>query len=266
MPKRLMIAFATTVLMLALAACTNEDDDKPRIKIGVSFDQPGLGLKKLDGSLEGFDIDMATYVAKGLGYDEDQIEWVQTVSATRESYLESGAVDMVVSTYSITDRRKERVDFAGPYFEAAQDIMVLSEEREIVGVESLNDRRLCSVIGSLSAERVRYEYATETKLVDRDSYSQCVDALLEGDVDAMTTDNVILVGYLVEHPGRLKLLGTRIAEEPYGIGLPKGSPRRDKVNDLIERSFEDGSWAKSLERNLGKSGYPLPETPTIDRY
>lgn len=267
MRTKMMAAAVAAGLALSLAACSGDEDDGDTIKIGIKFDQPGLGLKESDGSFTGFDVDMARYVAEGLGYEEDQIEFVEAVSANRETFLENGTVDMIFATYSITDERKEKVDFAGPYYVAGQDLLVRADDTSITGPDSLDGKKLCSVTGSTSAQRVKDEYADQVQLQELDSYSKCVDALLGGQIDALTTDDIILAGFAQQHPGELKVVGSPFSEENYGVGLPKGSDERDAINDLIEEAFDDGAWEAAFNDNLGDSGYPLPSTPpTVDRY
>jgi len=265
MRKKLVAGIALALgLSMSLTACGGDDD---KFKIGVKVDQPGLGLKASDGSYTGFDIDMARYIAKGLGYDEDEIEFVEAVSANRETFLANGTVDMILATYSITDERKQKVDFAGPYYIAGQDLLVRADDSSITGPDSLNGKKLCSVTGSTSAQRVKDDFAKQVQLQELPSYSKCVDALLGGQVDALTTDDIILAGYAQQHPGELKVVGSPFSEENYGVGLKKGSDQRDKINDLIEKAYEDGAWEKAFNDNLGDSGYPLPASPpAVDRY
>jgi len=163
------------------------------IKIGIKFDQPGLGYQ--DGSeYTGFDVDVAKFVAGELGYGEDQIEWVQAPSAQRETLLQNGQVDMIFATYSITDKRKDVVSFAGPYFVAGQDLLVAADDDSISGPEDLEGKNLCSVTGSTSAQRIKDEYAAGTNLLEQPGYAECVTALTAGTVDAVTTDDIILAG------------------------------------------------------------------------
>jgi glutamate transport system substrate-binding protein len=271
MLKKMMAASMAAGLALSLAACGDDEGGSgggggDTIKIGIKFDQPGLGLKESDGDFAGFDVDMAEYIAEGLGYDEDDIEFVEAVSANRETFLENGTVDMILATYSITDERKQKVDFAGPYYVAGQDLLVRADDDSITGPETLDGKKLCSVTGSTSAQRVKDEYSDKVQLQEFDAYSKCIDALLGGQIDALTTDDIILAGFAQQHPGKLKVVGKPFSKERYGVGLPKGSEDRDKINDLIEQSFEDGSWEEAFNDNLGESGYQLPEPPTVDRY
>ena len=238
------------------------------ITVGTKFDQPGFGLANPQGVPEGFDVEVAKIVAGGLGIAPQDIEWKETVSANRESFIQNGDVDIVVATYTINDARKQLIDFAGPYYVAGQDIMVATGNP--LGIEAPDDlagKRVCSVEGSTPAQNIRDNYP-EAQLTLFDVYSKCADALRKGQVDAVTTDNVILTGLVQGGQGAFELVGNPFTEEPYGIGLMKGDDDfRSFINDVLEESFEDGSWADAWDRTAGSvSGQEAPEPPSVDRY
>ncbi|GEK20663.1 glutamate ABC transporter substrate-binding protein [Cellulomonas xylanilytica] len=230
------------------------------IKIGIKFDQPGMGFQ--DGSeYTGFDVDVAKFVAGELGYGEDQIEWVQAPSAQRETLLQNGQVDMIFATYSITDKRKEVVSFAGPYFVAGQDLLVAADDDSISGPEDLEGKNLCSVTGSTSAQRIKDEYAAGTNLLEQPGYAECVTALTAGTVDAVTTDDIILAGLAAvpANEGKVKVVGNPFSEENYGVGLPKESDQCEAINEAITKMVDDGTWQELLDKNVGASGYKANE-------
>ncbi len=234
------------------------------LRIGISFDQPGLGMKNGD-SYSGFDVDTATYVAKSLGVPAENITWIQADPGNRESLLTSGAVDMVLSTYSITDERKKVVDFAGPYFEAHQDLLVRRNEDEITGPETLGGRVLCSVAGTTSAALVKERYKGSIDLREYSKFSDCVSALARSEVDAVTTDDVILAGFAAEpeYKGKLKVVGKGFSDELYGVGVKKGDTELvEKVNTALKAYIADGSWKASLDQTVRPSGYKIPDPPT----
>ena len=160
MKLRKVTAASATVFALALTAtaCGGDSNDSggsgsgdgKTITVGIKFDQPGLGQKTPQG-YAGFDVDVATYVAKKLGYNADQIEWKEAKSADRETMLQRGDVDFIAATYSITPERQEKVDFAGPYLLAHQDVLVRSDDNSIKSPADLNNKKLCSVTGSTSS-------------------------------------------------------------------------------------------------------------------
>jgi glutamate transport system substrate-binding protein len=238
------------------------------ITVGTKFDQPGFGLANPQGVPEGFDVEVAKIVAGELGIAPEEIEWKETVSANRESFIQNGDVDIVVATYTINDARKQLIDFAGPYYEAGQDIMVATgNPLAIEGPDDLAGKRVCSVEGSTPAQNIRDNYP-EAQLTLFDVYSKCADALRNGQVDAVTTDNVILTGLVQGGQGAFELVGNPFTQEPYGIGLTKGDDEfRGFINDTLEQAFEDGSWAAAWDRTAGAiTGEPAPEPPTVDRY
>ena len=237
------------------------------IVVGTKFDQPGLGLRNPDGSMSGFDVDVAKFVAKELGYTEDQIEWKESPSGQRENLIANDQVSYIVATYSITDARKEKVDFAGPYLITGQSLLVRADTTDITGAESLaNNKKLCSVSGSTPAQRIKDKYPG-VQLQQYDTYSACVEALKNGAIDAVTTDEVILAGYAAQSPGVFKVVGKPFSEEKYGIGLKKGdTDMRTKINDALAKMEKDGAWKAAFEKNLGPAGIPTPPPPPLDRY
>jgi len=267
---KIAIAFASVAaLTFGVTACGGGDNskslkDKKKLVVGIKYDQPGLGLKKPDGTFAGFDVDVAKYVAKELGVSEGDITFKESKSADRENFIVNGEVDYIVATYSITDTRKEKVAFAGPYFIAHQDLLVKASDTSITGPESLKgNKKLCSVKGSTPAQKVKDNYAKQVQLQEYPTYSDCVDALLSGAVDAVTTDDVILAGYAAQHPGQLKLIGKGFSDERYGIGLKKDDADGKKaITDAISKMISDGSWKTFLDANVGPSGYTIPSPPT----
>ncbi|WP_299558712.1 glutamate ABC transporter substrate-binding protein [uncultured Mycolicibacterium sp.] len=254
------------VLPFAATACGDGGGDDNKIVIGTKFDQPGLGQKNPDGSMSGFDVDVATYVAEQLGYAPEDIEWKEAPSPQRETLIQNGQVDFIVATYSITDARKEKVDFAGPYLITGQSLLVRADDDEITGAASLqNNKKLCSVSGSTPAQRIKNEYPG-VQLQQYDTYSACIEALKNGAIDAVTTDEVILAGYAAQQPGVFKIVGDTFSEERYGIGLRKGDTElKNRINDALAKMVADGAWAEAFERNLGPAGIPTPTPPPLDR-
>lgn len=263
--RRIAAAAISAAVVLGLAACGGSDDGDgdgggdsggDSVKIGIKFDQPGLGLKE-GSSYSGFDVDVATYVAEKLGYDADDIEWIQSPSAQRETMIETGQVDFIVATYSITDTRKEKVDFAGPYFIAGQDLLVRADDSSITSVDDLSGKKLCSVTGSTSAQNVK-DKVPGVNLQEFKTYSECLPALVGNAIDAVTTDDTILAGYASQaaYKGKLKVVGQPFSVENYGIGLKKGDTELcTKITDAITSMIEDGSWDKFVAANFGESGF-----------
>lgn len=277
MRPRRMVRSAATTMIIAMAMAVGAgcgpntegsklltDADAGKLTIGVRFDGPGLGARAPDGHLVGFDIDVATYIAGQLGVRAENINWQEVISSNREKALADGEVDMVVSTYSITPERQNQVSFAGPYFVAGQDLLTHRSDTDINGPQSIGDKRLCAVKGSTSARKIRDMYGPHAQLVQYDRSSRCVEALLANDVDAFTNDDVILAGFASEFPEVLKVVGQPFSTERYGVGLAKNDTAgRSRVAGALRKMIQSGAWRNSLQRNVGASGYRIPDAPKI---
>ncbi|MFF2042152.1 glutamate ABC transporter substrate-binding protein [Kitasatospora sp. NPDC058170] len=235
--------------------------------VGAKEDQPYLGQKNpATGQYSGFDIEIAKMVGADLGFAPDRIEFKTIASANRETALQNGQVDYYVGTYTINDNRKKLVGFAGPYYLAGQSLLVRRNDDTIHGPEDLDGRKVCSAAGSTPAQRIEKQYP-KARLVTYDTYSACVDNLITAQVDAVTTDNTILMGYAAKVPDELKVVGPLFSQEPYGIGTPKNDTvLRGALNDALAHHEENGDWRKAYDATLGLSGVPAPTPPPIDRY
>ncbi len=227
--------------------------ERDGVVIGVKNDQPGLGYEDAaSGERTGFDVDIARWIAASLGFEEDQITYQTIPSANREQEIVNGNIDYYVGTYSITDERKEQIDFAGPYFITGQGLLVAADNEDISGPDDLAGKVVCSVTGSTPLQRIRDEYSPgDTR--EYDTYSQCIDQLLQGQVDAITTDEAILAGYVAQRPDELKIAGEPFSEERYGVGLAKGDT---VLLDHINTLFTDGGdvWDALFEQHLAPAG------------
>ena len=233
------------------------------LKVGTKFDQPLYGEKQLSGDVEGFDVEIALIVAEELGVEP---EFQEAVSKNREPFIQNGTVDIVVATYTINDKRKEVVDFAGPYYVTGQSLMVAKDDTTITSKDDLAGKKVCSVEGSTPAERIKTE-APQAQVILFDTYGKCAEAVTNGQADAVTTDEAILLGLVSKTPDAFKVVGEQFSEEPYGIGLKKGDQAfRDFINDTLEAAYEDGRWEKALDKTVGTVQDELPEPPAVDRY
>jgi len=233
------------------------------ITIGTTFDQPLFGLVGPSGVPEGFDVEIGKIIAGQLGIAEDDIEWVESVSANREPFIQNGEVDIVVATYTINDKRKEVVSFAGPYYMAGQSILVLADNDDIETEDDLVGQPVCSVTGSTPAANLE---ALGAEVLLTDTYSNCLGPLRDGTVVAVSTDNVILAGLAAQNEGEFKVVGEPFTEEPYGIGLAlEDTEFRDWINDVLEASYEDGSYEAAWNATAG-TVLPFIEPPAVDRY
>ncbi|MGZ5370575.1 glutamate ABC transporter substrate-binding protein [Aeromicrobium sp.] len=288
--KRTRIAVMAAAAALILGACgnageedTGSDDTKVadnaaaqfedgtrmkelaesgKVKIGVKFDQPGLGFKKAGVDVPtGLDVEMGKIIAAKLGIKAADVEWIETISDNREPFLQKGTVDFVLASYSITDERRKVVGQAGPYYLTGQQLLV-KKGSDIKGVEDVKGKEVCSVTGSTSLAQIEDKGA---KARGFETYSQCRDQVLDGAVGAMTTDGSILLGYAAENPDELEVVGKPFSEERYGVGYNKDQPELcEFIQDTLKTAQDDGAWAKAFEATLGKSGVETPEPPAMD--
>nr|WP_223172347.1 glutamate ABC transporter substrate-binding protein [Microbacterium sp. NIBRBAC000506063] len=231
--------------------------------VGVKDDQPGLGyLDAATGERTGFDVDIARWIAAELGFSEEQITYEAIASANREQAIVNGQIDYYVGTYSITDSRKEQIDFAGPYFITGQGLLVRQDSAIESDADLTSDVTVCSATGSTPIQNIRDNYDADT--VEFDTYSLCVEALRNNQADAVTTDAAILIGYAAAYPDELQVVGEPFSVEEYGVGLPKGDDvLRGFINDLFENGGD--TWQAIYDANLGASG-TVVEQPAVDRY
>ncbi|MFE1315314.1 glutamate ABC transporter substrate-binding protein [Streptomyces sp. NPDC058755] len=273
MKLRKVTAASAVVLALTVSATACGGDKKDdngssgggkKITIGIKYDQPGIGQKTPQG-YAGFDVDVATYVAGKLGYKPDQIEWKESKSADRETMLQRGDVDFIAASYSITPERQQKVDFAGPYLLAHQDVLLRADDNTIKSPADLNKKKLCSVTGSTSAQNVKDKLAPKAQLQQYPTYSACLTGLQSKAIDALTTDDSILAGYAAQSQfkGKFKLGGFKMTNENYGIGVKKGSDLKAKINKALEEMVSDGSWQKAVDKNFGPAGYKNEPAPKI---
>jgi glutamate transport system substrate-binding protein len=236
--------------------------------VGVKADQPNLGYKDANGKRCGFDIEIARMVSAQLGLDPDKIEYKEIPSANRETSIAGGEIDYYVGSYSITDKRKKLVSFAGPYFVAGQDLLVRKADTSMdAGKDGLKGKKVCSATGSTPIQKVKDENLTEASNISEfKTYSECVSQLLDNKTDAVTTDDAILKGYAANAPDDLRVVGKPFSTEKYGIGLPLADKAlRDKVNAGLEASFADGTWKALYDETLGKSG-SAATPPPLEKY
>ena len=234
------------------------------IRVGVKQDQPGLGFKDAaTGEYTGFDIEIAKWIAASLGVAADKIEFKPIPSASRESAITNGDIDYYVGTYSITDKRKQLVDFAGPYFVTGQGLLVKKDNTDIKSEKDLAGKNVCSATGSTPIQNIKSNFP-DTKTTEFDTYSKCVEALKGGQTDAVTTDQAILIGYAAQEPDALKVVGQPFTTEKYGVGVPKGDTA---LRTFINKTFTDGgdTWKKIYDSTLGKSGTTVDQ-PKVDQY
>jgi glutamate transport system substrate-binding protein len=285
MHRRLMTVVTGLALLVVATGCSSDSGSgsgpplpegstaqaiqkKGKLVVGTKFDQPGFGNRTMTDQPEGFDVEVAKLIAKGIFGDsiDGKVEFIEAQSRVREEYIEQGKVDFIVATYSITDARKQRVGFAGPYLVAGQSLLVKKSDSSITGPDTLAGKKVCSARGSTTLDKVKQVAPQADTTLSFDAYAECVEALKDGRIDAVSTDDQILLGYASENDN-LKVVGRPFSQENYGIGVKKDDKGfRDFVNEQLEKSFKDGTWAKAYTETIGtKTGAAVPPTPTVDK-
>jgi glutamate transport system substrate-binding protein len=224
-----------------------------KITIGVKYDVPLFGLldpatKKVDG----FDVAIGKEIAKELGLREDQVEFVEAISANRIPYLQEDKVDLIISTMTINADRKTQIEFSRPYYLAGQSILVKGDNTAIKTVDDLNGKNVCSVQGSTSENNVKAK-APSVNLISLTTYSACVQSMKDGRVEAVTTDDIILAGFAASDK-TLKLVGGTFTTEAYGIGIKKGKTDMAAfVTGVVDAMMKDGRWERLYQQYLGQA-------------
>jgi glutamate transport system substrate-binding protein len=229
-----------------------ELQDRGEIRIGVKYDVPPFGLlNPQTDEVEGFDVDLGKYIADRLGVEAT---FREATSDNRIPLLVDGTIDLILSTMTITEERDLEIDFSEPYYVANGDVLV-PEGSDIRNLEDLNGQRVCTALGSTYADTIEQEAPNaDLRLVDL--YSECFDQVQTGAVDAVSTDNVILTGMVIQDDS-LEILGLNYTTEPYGAGIPEGDREfKQFVDESIAAFIEDGSWQETYDEWVGQH---LPE-------
>jgi len=233
--------------------------DKGEITIGVKYDVPPFGFKNpQSGKIEGFDIELGQAVAEKLGVKP---RFIEAVSDNRIPFLERGTADLILSTMTINKERIQEIGFSEPYYIARGRILV-PKGSDIKGIDDLAGKRVCTALGSTYEETLRERPPKEDlKLVD--SYSECLELIQNKAVDAISTDDVILTGMIIQDPS-LVMVGPTLTTEPYGAGIKKGDTAfKEFVDGVVQEYKQDGRWAASYQKWVGRYTKVKQKPPTI---
>ena len=231
------------------------------ITIGVKYDVPPFGFENPgSGEIEGFDVDLGKYIAAKLGVEP---VFREAISDNRIPFLQDGTVDLVLSTMTITTDRDAEIDYSRPYF-IAQGRILVPEDSDIAGIEDLSSgTSVCTALAS-TYELTLEEQAPDADVRTVEQYSDCLTLLQNGQVDAVSTDNIILTGMIIQagEDFPMKLVGDPLTTEPYGAGLTDGDTEFQAFLDkTIEESFEDGTWQEIYDTWVGQYVEGEPEKP-----
>jgi glutamate transport system substrate-binding protein len=286
--KRLWIIALLMVLAMVAAACGDDDgedgdtggdtgdgteeayeapegtpmaewQEEGSVTIGVKFDVPPFGFENpQSGEVEGFDVDMGNYIADRLGVEP---EFIEAISDNRIPFLEDGTADLILSTMTITTDRDAEIDFSRPYY-VAQGRILVPEGSDIQGIDDLGEgTTVCTALGS-TYEGTLSDQAPDAKLDLVDSYSECFEKIQNGSVDAVSTDDVILTGMVIQDDS-LQLVGDPLTTEPYGVGVAEGeTDAAEFLSETVEMAFEDGTWDEMYEEWVGQHTGEDPQHPS----
>ncbi len=201
-------------------------------------------LNEQDGVARGFDAGVYLSLIRYILGDETKYEYTQVTSDTRESVLQNDNVDAVFATYSITEKRKAVISFAGPYFTTKQGILVAASNTDINSVDDLKGKKVAVQSGS-TGPSVLAEYAPEAEAQEFSKDDECRAALEQGRVDAYVVDMTLHMGNVVKNPGKYRIAGEAFGpEDNYGIGIKLGSDGVDFVNAFLKKFEDDGKWGE----------------------
>jgi glutamate transport system substrate-binding protein len=275
------------VLGLLVAACGEDEEEQPageestpaaeveqfpedttmgkiqaagEIKIGVKYDVPPFGFKNPQtDEIEGFDVDLGKAIADKLGVKPNFIE---AISDNRIPFLQDGTVDLVLSTMTINAERAQEIEFSEPYYIARGRILV-PQGSDIGGVEDLAGKKVCTALGSTYEETLK-EQAPEADLRLVDSYSECLELVQNGAVDAVSTDDVILTGMIIQDDSLKLTEGEPLTTEPYGAGIAKGDTEfKEFVDGVLEEYKSGGGWAAAYEKWVGQYTNETQSPPSM---
>lgn len=233
---------------------------KGEIAIGVKYDVPPFGFKNpQSGAIEGFDVDVGNAIAEKLGVKP---KFIEAISDNRIPFLQNGTADVILSTMTINPERDQEIDFSVPYYVARGRVLV-PQDSDITGVKDLGSgKSVCTALGSTYEENLKKQAPrAERKLVD--SYSECLELVQNGAVDAVSTDDVILTGMIIQDDS-LKLVGEKLTTEPYGAGIKQGDTEfKQFVDGVIQEFKSDGRWKKTYDKWVGQYTKESQQPPTM---
>ncbi|HZJ49949.1 MAG TPA: glutamate ABC transporter substrate-binding protein [Actinomycetota bacterium] len=230
--------------------------DEGKVVIGVKYDVPPFGFQNPEtGDVEGFDVDLGKIIASELGVEA---EFEEAISDNRIPFLQDGTVDLILSTMTITTDRDTEIDYSRPYFIAHGRILA-PKGSDIKGIDDLNGKRVCTALGSTYESTIK-EQAPDADLELVDSYSECTELLQNESIDAISTDDVILTGMIIQDKS-LELVGDQLTVEPYGIGIADGDKElKGFVDGVVDDFLASGEFDKLYEKWVGQyTGEPADD-------
>lgn len=279
-PRRLILFVISILFIIGITGCAQKQEqdfftkvkERGKLIVGVRYDAKPFGFIDQDEQVKGFDIDLCREIAYRLLGSRDAIEFKQVTSSNRIFSITSGSVDFVAATMSITPKREQIIDFSNPYYIAGQAVMV-PKNGKIENINDLAGKKIIVSLGATSEMNIRRLFPTAEILGFR-TYTDAFSALRTGRGDAMTTDDTIIYGFLLENP-EFTMLKERLTREPYGLGFKKGRETyvlRETINNILKSMTEDGTmrifeekWIGNLDNNLSEKVYEKTPEKNIEK-
>ena len=284
--RTLLLALIALALAVGVAACGDDEDEggggdtgaqttaqfpegstpariqeKGEITIGVKYDVPPFGFNNPQtNQVEGFDVDLGRAIAERLGVKP---KFIEAISDNRIPFLQDGTADLILSTMTINAERDQEIDFSEPYYVAKGRILIKADDSSIKGIADLAGKDVCTALGSTYEETLKKQ-APKAKLKLVDSYSECLELIQNGGVDAVSTDDVILTGMIIQDDSLQLVEGEELTTEPYGAGIKDGDKEFQKfVTDVVAKWKQDGGWAEAYQKWVGQYTKEEQQPPTM---
>ncbi len=227
-----------------------------KLIVGVKYDIPTFGfLNPATNKVEGFDVEMGKAVANKIFGNPDAIEFKEAISKNRIPYLNDGVVDIVFSTMTANEERSKQIDFTDAYYVAGQSLLV-PKDSAITDVKSVGSKTVGTVSGSTSEKNIR-SAAPDAKVELFNTYAEAVQAMQSGRVDAVTTDDIILFGFVKQNPDKFKVVGGQFTTEPYAGGVKQGNTDLlNAADEAIREMKSSGKWADAYKQWVSSDNVP----------
>lgn len=253
--KKIVLA----LLFLCLICCScgkksviNDDlttiTQRDRLIVGIRNDAPPFGFKDKNGFTVGYDADLARLIAKGILGDGKKVEFVPVTASNRIMKLNSGEVDCLIATMSITTQRQQFLNFSTPYYMAGQAILVRSSSKA-TSLRDFTGKKLIIVFGSTSEKNLRSN-VPEVTVIGYKTYNDAYNALKNGKADGIVADDTVLLGFSTNDKS-VKLLPKRYSKEPYAVVFRKDDASinfTNKVNYVVENLQSTGRLNRLQEK------------------
>lgn len=261
MKKIISTILALTLSLGVLVACSSKEKtgieqikDNGTVRIGVFSDKPPFGYVDEKGDNQGYDVYLAKRIAKDLLGDENKVEFVLVEAANRVEYLESNKVDIILANFTVTEERKEKVDFANPYMKVALGV-VSSDSNKIESVEDLQGKVLIVNKGT-TAEKYFTDNYPEIELLKFEHNTEAFEALKDGRGDALAHDNTLLFAWARENEGYTTYIENLGDQDAIAGAVKKGNTELKEwldteIDKLIEEGFFVGAYKETLEPSYG---------------